>query len=105
MDESPKMVGPPRWAHFNHRWAGLERKAAVSQASLSAPVNIGKARGEQEADYWPPDPLIKSQGQRDQNRTLTRKPNHFEARLLFLRQWKVYVLPRFRHKTLERSKT
>jgi ABC-type uncharacterized transport system substrate-binding protein len=30
---------------------------------------------------------------------LTRKPNHFEARLLFLRQWKVYVLPRFRPKT------
>jgi hypothetical protein len=30
---------------------------------------------------------------------INRKPNHFEARWLFLRQWKVYVLPRFRHKT------
>jgi hypothetical protein len=27
----------------------------------------------------------------DQNGTLTRKTNHFEARLFFLRQWKVYV--------------
>src|SRR5262245_8082037 len=25
--------------------------------------------------------------------------SYFEARLLFPRQWKVYVLPRFRHKT------
>jgi hypothetical protein len=30
---------------------------------------------------------------------LTRKPNHFEGRLLFVWQWKVYVLSRFRHKT------
>jgi hypothetical protein len=43
-----------------------------------------------------PNPLIRSQGQ---NGTLTRMPNHFEARLLFLRQWKVYVVPTFRHKT------
>jgi hypothetical protein len=27
---------------FNHRWAGLERKAAVSSAYLSAPVNSVK---------------------------------------------------------------
>src|SRR5262245_59115416 len=33
-------------------------------------------------------------------RTSTEKPNYFEeGRLLFLRQWKVYVLPRFKHKT------
>jgi len=38
-----------------------------------------------------PDPLIKSQIQSDQNRTLTRKPKHFESRLLFLRQLRVYV--------------
>ena len=35
----------------------------------------------------------------DQDGTLTRKTNYFEVRLLFLRQWKMYVLPRFRHKT------
>src|SRR5262245_57506434 len=35
----------------------------------------------------------------DQNQTLTRKPNYLPVAWLFLRQWKVYVLPRFRHKT------
>ena len=35
----------------------------------------------------------------DQNGTLTRKSNHFDACLLFIRQWKVYVLPRFSYKT------
>jgi hypothetical protein len=29
----------------------------------------------------------------------SKQASCFEARLLFLRQWKVYVLPRFRHKT------
>ena len=28
-----------------------------------------------------------------------KETSYFEVHLLFLRQWKVYVLPRFRHKT------
>src|SRR5262249_52312519 len=35
----------------------------------------------------------------DQHGASTRTPNQFEARWLFLQQWKVYVLPKFRHKT------
>jgi hypothetical protein len=38
-----------------------------------------------------------------QNGTLTRKPNCFGARLLFVRQWKMYVLPRFKHKSFLRG--
>ena len=42
-----------------------------------------------------PSAAIKSQVQSDQNRTLTRKPNYFEARVLFLRQpLGVYFRPR-----------
>jgi hypothetical protein len=33
-----------------------------------------------------------SQGKKSRS-LVFRKPNYFEARLLFLRQWKVYVLP------------
>jgi hypothetical protein len=40
-------------------------------------------------------PVGPKSSQPNQKGTLTQ---HFEARLLFLRQWKVYVLPRFRHK-------
>src|SRR5262249_16764032 len=36
----------------------------------------------------------------DQNQTLTRKSSHSEARFcFFFRHWKVYVLPRCRHRT------
>src|SRR5262249_37201134 len=42
-----------------------------------------------------PDTLIKNQGHSDQHRTLTESLTTFEARLLFLRHWKMYVLPRF----------
>src|SRR5262245_7864359 len=38
----------------------------------------------------------------DQNGTLTRRSNHFEARLLFLRQWKV-ITPHTIVKTVSRS--
>ena len=34
--------------HFNHRWAGLERKAQEAPAFLSGALNSEKARGGQE---------------------------------------------------------
>jgi hypothetical protein len=47
-----------------------------------------------------PDPLIKSRSQRGPEPNIDKKAQPLRSPLaLFLRQWKVYVLPRFRHKT------
>jgi hypothetical protein len=46
-----------------------------------------------------PDPLIKSQIQSGPERNIEKKVKLLRARLLFLRQLKVYVLPGFRHRT------
>ena len=38
-----------------------------------------------------PDTKVVTLSRADQNGTLTRKSNYFEARLLSIRQWKMYV--------------
>ena len=54
--------------------------------------------------YWPETrtrtPLIKSQSQRGPKPNIDKKAQSFwTVACFFFRQWKVYVLPRFRHKT------
>ena len=94
----------------------METTETTGRASADCPSSVSMRSDGNELVTR--DPLIKSQIRADQSGTSTRKasfrvfktrdhrslplslkPSHFEARLLFLRQSKVYVLPRFGHKT------
>ena len=79
--------------HSTSSWKPIRKDAGLHERWRASPAPSILAGDSN------PDPLIKSQSQRTKTETLTRKSNHFWERLLFLRHWKVYVLPRFRHKT------
>jgi hypothetical protein len=86
---NPRLISPPEFRWWDYYSFPKELVTTFGVAYLSGALKLLEPRTRR----------LRVKARTDQNQTLKRKPNHFAGRLLFLRQWKVYVLPRFRHKT------